>query len=113
MNREGVMEPTMQIDIFGNKHWFLNGELHRVDGPAVEWADGSRKWYLDGELHREDGPAIEWANGSKLWYLNDKFHRVDGPAVENAGGSQEWWVNGIQMDPLVFWLTTKERMESV
>jgi hypothetical protein len=27
---------------------------------------------LDGKLHREDGPAIEWADGSKAWYLNDK-----------------------------------------
>ena len=25
-----------------------------------------------GQLHREDGPAIEWADGYKDWYLNDK-----------------------------------------
>ena len=24
----------------------------------------------DGQLHREDGPAVEWANGDKSWYLN-------------------------------------------
>jgi NADPH-dependent ferric siderophore reductase len=29
--------------------WFLNGKLHREDGPAVEWADGSRSWWLNGE----------------------------------------------------------------
>ena len=32
--------------------------------------DGSRCWYLDGERHREDGPAVEFSNGNKVWYLN-------------------------------------------
>jgi len=45
--------------------WYLNGKLHREDGPAVEWADGHREWWLNGELHREDGSAIEWANGTR------------------------------------------------
>jgi len=31
-------------------------------------------------LHREDGPAVEWYNGSKEWYKNAKLHREDGPA---------------------------------
>ena len=32
--------------------------------------DGSKFWYLNGELHREDGPAVECV-GDKYWYLND------------------------------------------
>ena len=36
------------------------------------WANGDKFWYLNGKLHREDGPAREWANGSKYWYLNGK-----------------------------------------
>ena len=34
---------------------------------------GTTKWYdfESGKLHREDGPACEYANGSKYWYLND------------------------------------------
>ena len=36
------------------------------------WADGSKFWYLNGEYHREDGPAIEWADGDKFWWLNDE-----------------------------------------
>jgi hypothetical protein len=35
-------------------------------------AYGSKFWYLNGKLHREDGPAIEWASGDKWWYLNNK-----------------------------------------
>ena len=30
------------------------------------------EWYLNGKLHREDGPAVEYSNGSKRWYLNDQ-----------------------------------------
>ena len=26
-----------------------------------------------GEIHREDGPAIEYANGYKSWWVNGKF----------------------------------------
>jgi hypothetical protein len=27
-------------------------------------------WYLDGKIHRTDGPAIEWPDGDKSWFLN-------------------------------------------
>jgi hypothetical protein len=64
--------PTCEIDANGNKHWFLNGKRHRVDGPACEWADGDKHWYLNGKCHRVDGPAYERANGDKAWYLNGK-----------------------------------------
>jgi hypothetical protein len=77
----------------GSKEWCLNGQRHRVDGPAVEDADGSKEWWLNGQYHREDGPAREWADGSKEWYLNNKRHRVDGPAIEYADGRKEWWLN--------------------
>ena len=50
-------------------------------------------WYINGECHREDGPAIDWNNGIKEWLVNDKFHRIDGPAVEYPNGNKEWWVN--------------------
>jgi hypothetical protein len=43
-------------------------QLHRVDGPAVEYANGERYWYLNGERHREDGPAVEFQDGYIGWY---------------------------------------------
>jgi len=55
-----------------NKRWYLNDELHRVDGPAVESADGSKFWYLHGKKHRVDGPAWEFAYGIMRWFLNDE-----------------------------------------
>ena len=30
------------------------------------------EWWLNDELHREDGPAIERKNGTKEWWLNGK-----------------------------------------
>src|SRR3972149_9837764 len=42
---------------------------------CVTSQDGIKSWYLNGKLHREDGPAIEWPDGSKVWYLNGKCHR--------------------------------------
>jgi hypothetical protein len=54
-------------------YWYLNGKLHREDGPAIEHADGRKCWYLNGLRHRVDGPAVESADGSKCWYLNDEM----------------------------------------
>lgn len=68
-------------------------QLHRLDGTAVEWVDGSKTWHVEGKLHRLDGPAIEWVNGDRMWYVNSKLHRTDGPAVD-FGNRKEWWVDG-------------------
>lgn len=92
----------------------LNGKLHREDGPAIEFEDGSYEWYLNGLLHREDGPAtqtngsyewwfeglrhrmggpaVEWACGIKEWAIKGLCHREDGPAVEHTDGTKEWWL---------------------
>jgi hypothetical protein len=38
----------------GDKYWYLKGMLHRVDGPAEEWAGGSKQWWLNGEYMTEE-----------------------------------------------------------
>lgn len=77
---------------------FRDGEdrLHRLDGPASEWSNGTLQWRLNGNLHRENGPAIVFIDGSEQWYLDNKRHRVDGPAVIKADGTLEWWKEGVQ-----------------
>ena len=82
------------VDKNGDKSWYLNGNRHREDGPAIEWADGDKSWYINGNRHREDGPAYIGANGDKEWCLNGNKHREDGPAVENKNGSKYWYING-------------------
>ena len=42
--------------------------------------NGSRAWYIDLESyvrHRVDGPAIEYENGSELWFYYGKWHDVN------------------------------------
>ena len=68
-----MIEYTVKVYEDGSKSWYLNGQQHREDGPAVEYANGDKFWYLDDKLHREDGPAVEYADGSKYWYLNDTW----------------------------------------
>ena len=56
---------------------------------------GMRRYYNTvGQLHRTDGPAIEYARGTKVWYQNGQCHRIDGPAVEGSGGTKRWYSYG-------------------
>ena len=87
----------------GDKKWYLNGKLHRIDGPACEYANGDKAWRLNGVLHRENGPAVERFNGTKSWHLNGKHHRIDGPAVEWNNGDKAYYINGV--------IVTKEAQE--
>ena len=90
-----VEDSICYIDSDGNKFWRnKKGEYHRIDGPAIEYVDGSKFWYKNGKFHREDGPACEYLDGTKYWNLNGKIHRTDGPAVEYSDGTKEWYLNG-------------------
>ena len=64
----------------------------------VRSIDGTKFWYMDGDLHRTDGPAVECIDGYKSWWLNGKRHCEDGPAVEYADGTKEYWYGGKQID---------------
>jgi len=60
-------------DKFGNKKYYnKKNQLHREDGPAVEYYIGDKVWYLNGEIHRLDGAAFETENGFKEWYYKGK-----------------------------------------
>ena len=98
--------------------WWVNYQLHRVDGPASqEWTivNGepiltSEAWWLNNQLYRVDGPAVQvWdiVNNKHIltlgmWCLNSRFHRVDGPAFQQweiVNGepiltSEIWSLNG-------------------
>ena len=73
----------------------LFGKLHRVDGPARIWSDGSFEWYYNGKLHRPCGPAVEYkVYGAKYWYWHGNLHRLDGPAAEYSSGYKLWYIDG-------------------
>jgi hypothetical protein len=71
---------------------------------------GSRAWYQNGQLHRTDGPAVEYADGSKCWCQNNQLHRTNGPAIEFASGAKAWYVKGVQYD-LNDWLNLVDTSE--
>ena len=88
-----MIEYTVKVHANGDKFWCLNGQLHREDGPAIEYANGDKYWYLNSQRHREDGPAVECANGTKYWYLNGQLLAFDRPAIEYADGDY-WYLKG-------------------
>lgn len=86
------------VDKEGTTRWYNeDNKIHRKDGPAVEYSDGSKAWYINDKLHREKGPAVEHSNGYKAWCINDKHHREDGPAIEYANGEKRWYINDKQL----------------
>ena len=42
------MKNGIVVDEYGTKFWYLNGKLHRVNGPAIEYNSGYKAWYLNG-----------------------------------------------------------------
>ena len=81
----------------GTEWYNSKGQLHREDGPAIEYTNGYKAWCINDKLHREDGPAVEYTNGDKFWYINGQLHREDGPAIEYTDGTKSWWLNGKQV----------------
>lgn len=76
-----------------------NGKVELKAGEL--WIDGKNKinidctiYYINGKIHRENGPAIEWSDGSKYWYIEGNLHRDKKPAVIQMNGLCEWWENG-------------------
>ena len=63
-----------EIDKYGDIRYYLNKKLHRIDGPAIEYPNGTRVWCINGILHRDNGPAIEYSNGYKSWYINGIYY---------------------------------------
>ena len=90
------MISTRRVNDNGDEYWELpNGQVHREDGPAVTYANGTTFWIINGEYHREDGPAIIRSDGTKKWYANGKRHREDGPSIMWPDGSVDWYLDDI------------------
>ena len=60
-----------QIDEFGTEIWRnKDGKLHRDDDlPAMTYENGNKYWYKNDKLHRLNGPAYEESSGYKKYYI--------------------------------------------
>ena len=70
----------------------------------VEVDENDTRWYYNnaGQLHRTDGPAIEYPNGAKFWVQNGMLHRTNGPAVVYTNNELQWWIHGEHMSEARF-----------
>lgn len=64
-------------------------------------------WFVNGKLHREDGPATISAYGC-WWYKEYKLHRINGPAVcsvdpINGKYSENYWLNDQKVSETNYW----------
>jgi len=68
---------TIEESDYAVKHC-KNGKLHRSGGePAVIYKSGDKHWYENGCLHRLDGPASDYDGGWKIYFVNGKYIRTD------------------------------------
>jgi hypothetical protein len=66
------------------------GQLHRLDGPAIEFSCGTKAWYKDGQLHRVDGPAVESPDKTRNeWHLEGRFYSDKNLFFESLTDSQK------------------------
>ena len=48
-----------RLNSMGSIYWFVNGELHRLDGPAIEYANGTKAWWVNGNMvNKSDYPEM-------------------------------------------------------
>jgi len=45
----------------------MNDKYYYKDGSVLDFYDDSKV------LHRLDGPAVEWANGDRYWYVENRW----------------------------------------
>lgn len=57
-----------EIDYGTSVHYRLKNELHRPNGPAIIWSDGSWVWLFNGDYHRYYGPQC---NDENWWWIHD------------------------------------------
>ena len=116
-----MTQSTRTTDEAGIIRWKLpNGKLHREDGPAIEWPDGTKEWFkhnllhregepsvirpggeewhINGNLHRDGGPAIIRPDRAMIWYQHGRIHREDGPAIINPDGSERWFIEDTEIE---------------
>ena len=82
LNKKRIMKHGTFIEN-GVEFWFKYGKryIKSNDIPVIN-QNGNKEYYLDGKLHKEDGPAIEGNLTSPRWYLDGKKYSPEGHLKE-------------------------------
>jgi hypothetical protein len=76
----GYIKYKVRVYASGNKSWYLNGQLHREDGPAIEYVDGHKSWYLDNVWYTKSQHKAEMARRNNT--CNGKVVTIEGKQYE-------------------------------
>jgi len=68
------VEPTRTVGRDGTQEWRVNGELHRVDGPAVIRANGTQVWWVHGKSIT--GEVEQWMISHDITYPWDEDTQI-------------------------------------
>ena len=81
-NFSGILQ-----NVHGSIYWYLNNKLHREDGPAIIYWNNTKMWIRHGELHRLDGYAVESYldddNNNEYWILGKKYSKEQYPLLSD------------------------------
>ncbi len=98
---DGPVKAGVCIDSQNNAYFVrVDGILHKDDGPAIVWADGTFDWRQNGKPFRADGKPTTESPKYRKWYHHEDgaIGRVGGPAFETVTGYREYWLNGQYFD---------------
>jgi hypothetical protein len=69
---------------------------------TIEYDDGDTLHYVNGLLHRSNGPAVKTKDGYELWFCHGRLHRNNGPAYIGPEGMKEYWLGGEKVSKCQF-----------
>lgn len=94
--------------------WHVSAVLHRVNGPALRWQDGTDEWFEGGRRHRVGFPAVVGSDGLREWHQyrnssapanresnfytlqsDENYYRAHGPSVLRPDGLRFWGIDSV------------------
>jgi hypothetical protein len=71
---DDAMPADGQLELDDRIVWFKNGNIHREDGPAIEFKDGRKLWALNGqEVTEQEAAAQRLENERQARELSDQL----------------------------------------
>jgi hypothetical protein len=94
----GIMRLVSKPDVQAWSIFYFDslGRRHNEHGPAINHSNRTKMWFVNGERHREDGPALTTGAG-EIWYYHGMIHRFDGPAQSHfINGTKRYYIYDVE-----------------
>jgi len=89
----------VEVDEYGTIRWLQNGKLHRLNGPAVEYASGKKYWWINDKQYcteEEYNKKIQELNKSSC---EGKVVEIDGKKYKLVEVSKVTTSNRVPLGP--------------